>query len=70
MKLTTENIVFVKRFENADKDYKFFVKLKDDYREYTCWAEVPKTVEHFMATHKEEVFCKTDSVHTIYIYRA
>lgn len=77
MKLTKGNIKFVKEHTLNGNTYGYFVKLKDgDSREYrnddnTCIP--PKTVQHFVGTHRAELWslweCAEDKVYTTYIYQ-
>ena len=70
--LNSKNIIFVKRYDYDGLPYKFFVRLKNDYREYitTSFNDLPKTVQKFIMTHTEEKHDSTGSLYNVWIYRA
>lgn len=84
MKLTVNNIQFVKRMESDGITYEWFVAMKSnrvsDSRMFTNYENnrtvvkefgidrLPATVRKFVETHKEEVFSTNDN-HTVFIYK-
>lgn len=84
MKLTVNNIKFVKRMESDGITYEWFVAMKSnrvsDSRMFINYENnrtvvkefgidrLPAIVRKFVETHKEEVFSATDN-HTVYIFR-
>ncbi len=85
MRLTTNNIEFVKELTEDGITYNWFVMLKSkntsDSRHYANYEngrtvvreyrkeDLPKAVQSFIVSHKRELFTQIDDKHCQFIYR-
>ena len=85
MRLTTENIAFVKEIRNNGMSYSWYVSMKSrnisDGRNFVNYEngksvvkeykkeDLPKAVQKFLEGKKAEIFAKNDEETIVYVYR-
>lgn len=85
MRLTTDNIKFVKELRNNGMTYSWYVGMKSNYvsdgRNYVHYEngktvvkeykkeDLPKAVRKFLEDKREEIFAVNDEETIVYIYR-